>query len=62
MQVALRVAWLNAYQNLAVRLTCVGRRPVAALCHKRVELGFVFGDAQAVEELTEFPLLLFETA
>jgi hypothetical protein len=43
-----------------VRLTCIG--PVAALRHERVELGFVFGDAQAVEELTEFPLLFFETA
>ena len=40
-----------------MRLTCIG--PVAALRHERVELGFVFGDAQAVEELTEFPLLFF---
>src|SRR4029077_8363349 len=46
----------------ALRLRCVRSRPVASLGHELVEFALVLGKAQAVEEIAELALLLFEPA
>src|SRR6185437_1898873 len=43
-----------------VRLRPGGLRPIAALGHKLIELGFVLGEAQTIEELAEFALLFLK--
>src|SRR5262245_42096276 len=48
--------------DLALRLTCVRRRPVAALGHELIELGLVLGEAKPGEELAKFTLLLLKAA
>src|ERR1700730_12499704 len=52
------------YSSVRLRLGvwgAIGLRPVAAFSHELVELGLVLGMPQAIEELAELALLLFES-
>ena len=48
--------------RLGLRLRSVASRAVATLGHELVELGAVFGKAQALQELLELALLVLEPA